>query len=122
MRNLKNSFAFLILFQLLISCNFINNGVDFKVSNKSNDIISNIKLKTSEKLDSVLIEKLEKNKTENKFLSLKNNKYDGHYIIEFERNNLKKNYSFGYYTNGSNIENAIIIEITKDSINIPFEK
>ncbi|WP_396192836.1 hypothetical protein [Flavobacterium sp.] len=29
---------------------------------------------------------------------------------------MKKNYSFGYYTNGSNIENEIIIEITKDSI------
>jgi|688.fasta_scaffold973003_2 hypothetical protein len=71
MRKLKNLFTFLILFQLLLSCNFINNGVDFKVSNKSNDIISNIKLKTSEKLDSVLIKKLEKNKTENKFLSLK---------------------------------------------------
>jgi hypothetical protein len=122
MRKLINSFTLLILFQFAISCNYIDNGVDFKISNKSDATISNIKLYTSEKLDCVLIEKLEKNKTENKFLSLNSNKCDGNYIIEFERNNLKKKYCFGYYTNGSNIENEIIIEITKDSINTPFEK
>jgi hypothetical protein len=122
MRKLINSFTLLILFQFAISCNYIDNGVDFKISNKSDATISNIKLYTSEKLDCVLIEKLEKNKTENKFLSLNSNKCDGNYIIEFERNNLKKKYGFGYFTNGSNIENEIIIEITKDSINTPFEK
>ena len=122
MRKFINSFTLLILFQFAISCNYIDNGVDFKISNKSDATISNIKLYTSEKLDCVLIEKLEKNKTENKFLSLNSNKCDGNYIIEFERNNLKKKYCFGYYTNGSNIENEIIIEITKDSINTPFEK
>jgi len=122
MRKLINSFTLLILFQFAISCNYIDNGVDFKISNKSDATISNIKLYTSEKLDCVLIEKLEKNKTENKFLSLNSNKCDGNYIIEFERNNLKKKYGFGYFTNGSNIENEIIVEITKDSINTPFEK
>jgi hypothetical protein len=90
MRKLINSFTLLILFQFAISCNYIDNGVDFKISNKSDATISNIKLYTSEKLDCVLIEKLEKNKTENKFLSLNSNKCDGNYIIEFETNNLKK--------------------------------
>lgn len=122
MRKLINSFTLLILFQFAISCNYIDNSVDFKISNKSDATISNIKLYTSEKLDCVSIKKLEKNKNENKFLSLNSNKCDGNYIIEFERNNMKKKYGFGYYTNGSNIENKIIIEITKDSINIPFEK
>jgi hypothetical protein len=52
---------------------------------------------------------------------MRNNKSDGHYILEFNRKDgRKEKIQAGYYTNGSCLNNSITFEIQKDTTYIIY--
>lgn len=103
------------------SCYLFKSGLNFEIYNNSNSKVENIKFYTSEKLNFTKIDKIEsKNKIMN-FLSMRNNKADGHYILEFNRKDgRKEKIQAGYYTNGSCLNNSITFEIQKDTTYIIY--
>jgi len=100
---------------------FKENGIDVEIINKSNSAINNVKFTTSERLEIVEIEKIEPNETISEFLSMKYNKSDGGYFIEFTREDGKIEKSGGgYYTNGGSLDRWVKCEIQKDTTLIEF--
>ena len=78
----------MILLLSLNSCYLIKeNGIQFTIENKSDFLIENVKFSTSEKLTIMEFDKIEPNQSVADFLSMKNNKHDGSYTLEFTRSN-----------------------------------
>jgi len=107
-----------ILILSLNSCHLIGrgNGIKFKIENSSELNIKNVKFYTSEKLVIAEFDKIESNKTVSDFLTMKNNKSDGEYILEFTRENgIKEKSNGGYYTNGGALDRWIEFDIKPDT-------
>lgn len=113
----KTLFGFLIL--TLNSCHFIGkgDGIKFTIKNKSDFPIENVRFTTSENLVELKFDKIKPNESVSGFLSMKENKSDGSYVLEFTRMNGKKeSKTYGYYTNGGALDTRIDFEIKKDTI------
>lgn len=118
---IKKLIAIFILL-VLNSCNLLKeNGIGLKIKNNSNSSISNIQFYTTEKLSTLIFNKIEPNKNLKGFLSMKNNKSDGAYTLEFTRlNGKKENFSSGYYTNGKTLDSLVEFEIKEDTILVKY--
>jgi len=112
----------IILLLSLNSCYLLKeNGIKFTIKNKSDFPIKNLKFSTSEKLTIIEFDKVEPNQSIADFLSMKNNKQDGSYTLEFTRSNgIKESKGFGYYTNGVALDRWVEFEIQNDTINRKF--
>lgn|SRR5690554_2537801 len=112
-----------IIVLTLASCAKFNLGVEVKVNNNSDFTVTDITFSTSEKLENIEFESIEPNKSVKGFLSMKENKVDGHYIISFTRENgVIESEKLGYYSNGITFENLIEIDIENDSVIQKIEK
>ena len=102
----------------LFSCNSFENGVEVKIDNNSNETITDIVFTTSENLETIEFESIDTNNSVKGFLSMKENKVDGTYLIKLTRKNGKiESKEIGYYSNGVPLKEMIEIKITNDSIN-----
>ena len=112
----------IILVLTLNSCSlFKKNGIEFKIENKSDFTIENVKFSTSEKIEIIEFNKIEPSESVSGFLSMKNNKIDGNYTLEFTRaNKIKESKAYGYYSNGSAHYDWVEFEIKNDTINQKF--
>ena len=120
MRNITNMKKIIlgILILTLNSCHLIGkgNGIKFKIENNSELIITNVKFYTSEKLAIAEFDKIEPNENISDFLTMKNNKSDGEYILEFTRENgIKEKSNGGYYTNGGALDRWIEFDVKSDT-------
>jgi antitoxin component YwqK of YwqJK toxin-antitoxin module len=110
-------FLMSLIILTLVSCNYLNQGVEVKIDNNSDETITDIVFTTSENLEIVEFESIDTNKSVKGFLSMKKNKVDGTYLIKFTRKNGKiESKEIGYYSNGIPLEEIIEIKITNDSI------
>ena len=101
----------------LFSCNYLKQGIEVKIDNDSNETITDIVFTTSENLETIEFESIDTNKSVKGFLSMKENKVDGTYLIKLTRKNGKiESQEIGYYSNGIPLEEIIEIKITNDSI------
>lgn len=108
-----------ILILTLNSCHVIEKGnrIKFTIENKSDFPIENIKFTTSENLAELNFDKIEPNENVSKFLTMKDNKSDGNYVLEFTRvNGEKESQGYGYYSNGAALDNWVKFEIKNDTI------
>ena len=107
-----------IILLTLVSCNYLKKGVEVKIDNNSNETITDIVFTTSENLETIEFESIDTNKSVKGFLSMKENKVDGSYLIKLTRKNGKiESKKIGYYSNGVPLNEIIEIKITNDSIN-----
>ena len=107
-----------VILLTLVSCNYLKKGVEVKIDNNSNETITDIVFTTSENLEKIEFESIGTNKSVKGFLSMKENKVDGTYLIKFTRKNGKvESKEIGYYSNGVPLKEIIEIKITNDSIN-----
>lgn len=111
-----------ILLLTLNSCHLIGkkNGIEFTIENKSDFPIENVKFTTSENLAQLKFDKIETNGNVSDFLTMKANKSDGNYVLEFTRNGKKEIQGYGYYTNGGALDNWVEIEIANDTVTWNF--
>lgn len=113
---------FLLILILFNSCNLIQEkGIDFKIINNSDSQISNVKISTSENLDSITFEEIVPKDYREDFLSMKQNKVDGHYTLSYTRqDDTTVNENHGYYTNGGSLESWICFEIQNDTTLVKY--
>lgn len=113
---------FLFFLFIITSCNlFRHKGIDFKIANNTFAPITEVKISTTENLDSTTFDNIGENKSREGFLSMKHNKIDGAYIIEYTREDGNKIEStVGYYTNGTPLNNWIRFEIKSDTTLVNF--
>ena len=107
-----------ILILTLYSCHLIGkgNGIKFKIKNNSELTLTNVKFYTSEKLSIAKFDKIEPNENISDFFTMKNNKTDGEYILEFTRENgIKEKSNGGYYTNGGSLDRWIEFDVKSDT-------
>ena len=108
-----------IMLITLNSCDLFKSGINFEIDNQTNSIVRDIKFYTSENIKVIQIEKINPNQKTINFLSMKDNKTDGHYILEFTRENGNiERIEAGYYTNGSVLNDLIQFKIKTDTTNI----
>lgn len=112
-----------ILFGIIIlisnSCHLIGpgDGIKFTVKNNSDFPIENVRFTTSENLAEFKFDNIKPNQNVSDFLSMKKNKSDGSYVLEFTRMNGKKeSKGYGYYTNGGALDSWIEFEIKNDTV------
>ncbi len=110
----------LLLLSLLItlsSCFLLQDkGIVFKIENTSDYPVTDTKISTSEHLDSITFDEIAPKDYREDFLSMKNNKSDGHYTLSFTREDgTTVNENHGYYTNGGSLESWIHFEIQNDT-------
>lgn len=108
----------LLVILVVYSCSmFDDNGINFSIKNASNSPISNITFSTSEFLEKKNFEVLQNDLQHSGFLSMKDNKFDGCYILTFTRaNGVNDSINFGYYSNGICLNEWIDIEIKSDNV------
>ncbi len=113
---MKIANIFFILF-ILTSCSFISkNGIRVEILNGTDLPVTNVKFYTSEELAFLTFSSLKANENVTGFLSMTKNKFDGSYVLEFQRSEGKKEYlSNGYYTNGGSLDEKVQITIKNDS-------
>jgi hypothetical protein len=101
----------------LLACNLLSNKIEVEVINKSEKSIKNLKLYTSENKEMARFDEIAPNQAKSGFISMAENKTDGHYILEFtnEKGENKKAQG-GYYSNGTPLNDKIIFEIQKDTV------
>ena len=111
-----------ILILSLNSCHLIGkgNGIEFKIENKSDFPIENVRFTTSENLVEMKFDKIEPNGNVSDFLTMKDNKSDGSYVLKFIRNGKKEIQGYGYYTNGGALDNWVEFEIQNDTVTREF--
>ena len=113
----------LALFIILIlnSCsNLKENGIELTIKNNSDATIENLTFSTSENLSELKFESIEPQGTISDYLTMKDNKSDGSYILEFTRNGEKKTQRCGYYTNGIALDAWVEFKIENDTITWQF--
>lgn len=112
----------LTLLAVISSCFlFQEKGIVFKIENTSDTTIINVKVSTSENLDSITFDNIVPNDYREDFLSMGNNKTDGSYTLSYTREDgsaVEENK--GYYTNGGVMESWVRFEITNDSTLVKF--
>ena len=107
----------------LNSCFFYKkDGVEIKIKNDSEESITNVEFTTTEKLKSVRIDEVQANSSVSEFLSMRNNKTDGAYLLTFTRaDGTKEVKSEGYYTNGSSLNHWIDVIVKNDTTIVKFD-
>jgi len=110
----KITILFIVL-STLISCLFRDNPI-VKIKNSSNKTIDSIEIfaYTSHKTVFKNVKPNERVKGIIELNNLSNN--DGNYNIKVYSNNLMKQQSFGYFTNGASLDYQFNIAIEKDTI------
>lgn len=94
-----------------------NKGVEVTIDNQSDFEIKNIVVTTSEHQSKVDLPKIEVHQKNKAFLSMKDHLVDGHYLLEFTKDDsIKETKSFGYYTNGVPLDKEINITIKNDTV------
>ncbi|WP_018676262.1 hypothetical protein [Riemerella columbina] len=103
---------------LTTACNFNNNkGLKVTIDNQSDFEIRNIVVTTSEHQSKVDLPKIGVHQKYEAFLSMKKHSMDGHYLLEFTKDDsIKETKSFGYYTNGAPLDKEINITIKNDTV------
>lgn len=103
---------------IFFSCNYLKKGVEVRIDNNSDETITDVLFTTSENLETIEFESIDTNKSVKGFLSMKENKVDGTYLIKFTRKNGNiESKKVDYYSNGVPLKEIIEIKITNDSIN-----
>jgi len=112
-----------VLILMISSCTFQKQrGIEVTVHNKSNDLMFDVVVSTSEYLDSIKIDTIISQETVKGFLIMDRTKKDGSYNISFNRNGMDREvWSSGYYTNGFPSNEHILIEIENDTTKIAFD-
>ena len=112
----------LCLITLSVSCHLLQEkGIAFKITNSAEFPITDVKISTSENLESVTFASIQKNESQEGFLSMKDNKMDGDYTLSYTRKDgSTAAISSGYYTNGGALDNYTRFEITNDSTLVKF--
>nr|WP_321236227.1 hypothetical protein [uncultured Psychroserpens sp.] len=112
----------LLAISIVYSCAFFDdNGIDFTVKNASDGPISNLSFSTSEFIEKKTYKLLENDQHHSGFLSMKDNKSDGSYIVTFSRaNGIRESINFGYYSNGICLNEWIAIDIKTDTVLTSF--
>lgn len=107
-----------ILILTLNSCQFIGKGkgIEFTIENKSDFQIENVKFSTSENLAEFKFDNIKPNENVSSFLTMKDNKNDGNYVLEFTRNGKKVTRGYGYYTNGGALDKWVEFKIQNDTV------
>lgn len=107
---------------VLMSCQiFKERGVHIKIVNHTDGPITKVIISTSEKLDHITLDTLSPNESNSNFLSMKNNKTDGSYTLEYElQDGSKINDNHGYYTNGGALDEWIRFDIKNDTTLVKF--
>lgn len=108
---------------MLISCgNVTHSLINFVINNETTKAIQDLKFYTSEQIDTMTMEMLDSGNTFSGKLTMENNKTDGHYILEFKRENGQPvTLNHGYYTNGQPQEHKIVYTIQSDTVLVKFE-
>ena len=100
---------------------FEENGIEIKIKNTSREPITDVEVTTSEKLEVIKIGRIEPEENVSEFLSMRNNKTDGGYILTFTRvdgkTEMRKD---GYYTNGGPLNSWIKFNVKSDTILVEF--
>jgi hypothetical protein len=118
---MKKLFFILFILSLYSCLSNKENGIHFQVRNNSDAAVTQVEFFTSEKVGVVGFEKIEPGQRVSEFLSMKDNRADGSYVLDFTRANEKKEHFVGgYYTNGASLNRWIQFEITNDSVYIKF--
>ncbi|MBB2147009.1 hypothetical protein GM921_16010 [Pedobacter sp. LMG 31464] len=107
---------------LLISCvsPLGNKSIKVQILNASNTPISNVKITTSENLDSLFFPSIDI--YEGKFgnLNMAKNKIDGEYRLSYKQDGKYHLIKTGYYTNGRSLAYSMYIEVKKDTAIVKF--
>ena len=110
----KYIFALFLIFS--ISCLYEGNGIDYLIKNTSEHPVTKVKFYTSERVNIAVVDSINAQGRSSGWLSMKKNKGDGNYILEFQRHNGKiEKHSGGYYTNKA-ISRFIEFEIQNDTV------
>lgn len=111
----------LLLLVAISSCNLTKEkGITFRILNTSDFPITEVEISTSENLGKISIDRIEKSEDKEGFLSMKDNKMDGSYILKYTINGVTKETSDGYYTNGGGLESYIGYEIQNNTALVRF--
>ncbi|TKC05456.1 hypothetical protein FA048_17150 [Pedobacter polaris] len=106
----------------LLSCvgPFGNKSIKVKIINESQVAISNVKLTTSENLDSLFFAYIESDAKESGNLNLEKNKTDGEYNLSFKQNGKYHIVKSGYYTNGRSLDYSMNIVVKNDTAFVSY--
>ncbi|MDD2345530.1 MAG: hypothetical protein PHI36_06510 [Bacteroidales bacterium] len=109
-------FIILIISLMMISCQN-ENKAKFEITNNSGNTIDSICIKSfSHNLNTHYL-KLEHSESQTYFLDMTDiPQVDGDYLLSFRINNNLEKRRFGYFTNGSPLEQRTKIEIRKDTV------
>ncbi len=77
---------------------------------------------TSENLAELKFDIIKPNGNVSDFLTMKDNKSDGDYVLEFTRNGKMETKGYGYYTNGGALDRWVKFEIDNDTITQKFSE
>lgn len=115
-------FLFLSLTILLIGCvdPFRNKSIKVRILNSSNSVISNVKITTSENLNSLYFPDIAIYERKSKNLNMTKNKIDGEYRLTYKKNGKYHFAKGGYYTNGRSLNYSMNIVIKSDTVFIKF--
>lgn len=120
---MKQILILLFLSAVVYSCKKSVNtdrGISIKLVNNSRMNITDIKFYTSEEVATYELEQLAPELVVEGFLSMEENKIDGHYILEYTDQEGEQQRNTGYYTNGAPIEEFVRIEFKADTTEIKF--
>ncbi len=114
---------FLVVFIILVSCvELKENGINVIIENETDYELKNITFHTSEKVALLLINNIKPNRSSETFYLMKEHKMDGHYILNFTKNDtVSKSIDVGYYTNGFSLDDRVKFIIKKDTILTDFD-
>ena len=112
----------LILLFIFTSCKSNEEkGIMFRIQNESDTPISTIIFTTSEELNSAEFDVIEKTKSITGFLSIRDNKTDGNYVLQFTRADGKMTVQdYAYYSNGMPFDPWATFQIKNDTVVAKF--
>lgn len=95
-------------------------GIHFKIVNNSNTAITNIKFYTTERTSEFVLDRLEKDATVEDFLSMRKNKAEGTYSIEYTDYKGDQVVRNGFYAKGKPLDEFVRVAITQDTTIFTF--
>ncbi|MCG8762304.1 hypothetical protein G1K46_06050 [Tenacibaculum finnmarkense] len=110
---MKFLITIIIILIVFISCEY---GVNIKINNDTSQKIDSVYITNYFK--TIKIREFKTNKNYKFFIDFKNNKHkgDGVFILSLFKDNVKKHYQFGYFSNGIPPNEDINVIIKKDTI------
>jgi len=113
---MKNKIVISSLLLLIVSC-FHRKEPKITIINNSGNLYDSIKVCASEKNSTLFYNVKSKSIVKGKILFDESEKSDGCYkIFLYQKDSLKLNNCFGYYTNGASLNYKFDIKIEKDSL------